>query len=471
MSLLSPLAVREYFKTLAFVAVVTGGSYSYCNAQTNIIYDSPATCSELQTADLTKLSLPMALDHALCVNPGVRQATYAITEKQSDIDLAQLSYRPRVSSALSVNTSRAAATATGDNTNLTAQYISSSIGLNWLLFDFGQRDATLAQTRSQLSSTVYGLSNVKSLAVSETVRLYTDALSVWLRLENLRDAEIVAEQSLRAATAKYTLQVGSLSEKLQAQTALSQTSLELVRANGLWETARAALAVHMGFPIYQKISMPALEVAVPFIGIETNIEDMLQYMRENHPRLKSLRADANALRSRGSAVAAEGRGSISFNASGQISRALNQSNNASDKNLSATVSANIPLFNRDEIDSRLAQINAQTDTKLTLLDAAQRELDIELLRQILVVRTEIETKFAARILAAAAEQNHKVALGRYQSGVGTIVDLLTAQSALSAARLALDITYLSQATARLRLVAIVGRLPPKASPATPNWTQ
>ena len=469
MSFFRLLEVRGCFKTLAFLAVVAGGSP--CIAQTNIVYDSRAACSELLTVDLTKLSLPMALDHALCVNPSVRQATYAITEKQSDIDLAQLSYRPRINSAFSANSSRAAATATGDNTNLNTQNISSSIGLNWLLFDFGQRDATLAQTRSQLSSTVYGLNNVKSLAVSETLRLYSDALSVWLRLENLRDAEIVAEQSLRAATAKYTLQVGSLSEKLQAQTALSQTSLELVRANGQWETARAALAVHMGFSIYQKIGMPALEVAVPFIGIETNIDDMLQYMRENHPRLKSLQADANTLRSRGAAVVAEGRGSISFNASGQISRALNQNNNVSDKNLSASVSANLPLFNRDEIDARLAQINAQTDTKLSLLDAAQRELDIELLRQILVVRTEIETKFAARILAAAAEQNHKVALGRYQSGVGTIVDLLTAQSALSAARLALDVSYLSQATARLRLVAIVGRLPPKASQAAPNWIQ
>jgi outer membrane protein len=470
-SFLRLLEVRDHFNILAFLAVVCSGSP--CIAQTNIVSDKTATCSELKAPDLAKLSLPMALDHALCVNPSVRQATYAIAEKQSDIDLAQLSYRPRVSAALSANSSRTAITS--DNTNPTTQNISSSIGLNWLLFDFGQRDATLAQTRSQLSSTVYGLNNVKSLAVSETLRLYTDALSIWLRLENLKDAEKVAEQSLRAATAKYNVQVGSLSEKLQAQTALSQTSLELIRANGQWETARAALAVHMGFPVFQKIGMPALEVAVPFIGIETNIDDMLLYMRENHPRLKSLQADAASLRSKGAAVVAEGRGSISFNASGQINRALNlsqsQSNTVLDKNLSASVSGNIPLFNRDEIDAKLAQINAQADTKLSLLEAVQRDLDIELLRQVLVVRTEIETKLAARVLASSAEQNYKVALGRYLNGVGTIVDLLTAQSALSAARLALDITYLSQATARLRLVAIVGRLPPKTSLATPNWVQ
>ncbi|MDQ5942481.1 MAG: outer membrane protein, partial [Pseudomonadota bacterium] len=37
-------------------------------------------------------------------------------------------------------------------------------------------------------------------------------------------------------------------------------------------------------------------------------------------------------------------------------------------------------------------------------------------------------------LLASAEQSERVALGRYRAGVGSILDLLTAQSALAAAR-------------------------------------
>jgi outer membrane protein TolC len=38
-------------------------------------------------------------------------------------------------------------------------------------------------------------------------------------------------------------------------------------------------------------------------------------------------------------------------------------------------------------------------------------------------------------LVASAEQAERVALGRYKAGVGTVLDLLTAQSALASARL------------------------------------
>jgi outer membrane protein TolC len=117
------------------------------------------------------------------------------------------------------------------------------------------------------------------------------------------------------------------------------------------------------------------------------------------------------------------------------------------------------LFNRDEQAARLAQNNAQTDSRLSQVEIARRELETELLRQVLTVQTEIETRLAARALLQSAEQNHQVALGRYRGGVGTIVDLLSAQAALSAARLSLDQSYLAQASARLRLATVVGRLP------------
>jgi outer membrane protein len=414
-----------------------------------------AACTGLQAADLMQLTLPMALDHALCANPSMRQAMSAIAERQAGVDLAQSDYRPRVNAGASVNANRGA----GNGASSSGQSIAGSIGLSWVLFDFGLRDANLAQSRAQLSGAMASLSNTQLNAVGETLRLYVDALTVWLRLDSLRQAELVAEQSLRAASAKYDVQVGSLAEKLQAQTALAQTTLDRVRANGQWETARAALAVHMGFGITQRMGMPSLDTAVPFVEAATNIDDMLTYVREQHPRLRALQAEVEAQRLRGTAVAAEGRGSVSVNANAQLSRALRLGAGGFDNNTSAGVVASIPLFNREEQDARLAQNNAQTDTKVSQVEIARRELETELLRQVLTVQTEIETRLAARALLQSAEQNHQVALGRYRGGVGTIVDLLNAQTALSTARLALDQSYLAQAGARLRLATVVGRLP------------
>lgn len=444
-----PLARR------ALVAILSLHLSSFAQSNTPETARS-VVCAGLQATDFNALTLPMVLDHALCASPVMRQAMMAVSERQAGVDLAQLGYRPRFNAGASVSASRVAPTP--NTAGYSAQNVNGSLGVSWVLFDFGLRNATLAENRALLSAAMAGLGNTQLSAVAETLRLYIEALSVWLRRDSLLQAELVAEQSARAATAKYDVQVGSLSEKLQAQTALAQTTLERVRANGQWETARAALAVHMGFPITQQMAMPSLVAAVPFMEDATNIDDMLAYVRENHPRLRALQAEVDAQQNRASAITAEGRGSISVQANTQLGRTVNVGNGL-ERSAAASLVANIPLFNQDEQNARLAQNNAQTNAKLSQFDLAKRELETELLRQILAIQTEIETRLAARSLLQAAEQSHQVALGRYRSGVGTVVDLLTAQAALSAARLALDQSYLAQATARLRLATVVGRLP------------
>jgi outer membrane protein len=417
-----------------------------------------SACAGLQTTDFAALSLPMVLDHALCASPVMRQAMAAVAERQAGVDLAQINYRPRVNAGASATASRVAPTP--NVAGYTTQNVAGTLGVSWVLFDFGLRDAALAESRALLGGAMAGLGNTQLNTIAETLRLYVEALTVWLRRDSLVQAELVAEQSARAAGAKYDVQVGSLAEKLQAQTALAQTTLERVRANGQWETARAALVVHMGYPITQKVAMPSLATAVPFVEDATNIDDMLAYVRENHPRLRALQAEVDAQQNRASAIVAEGRGSISVVANTQLSRTVNVGGSGLDRSAAASLVANIPLFNQDEQNARLVQNNAQTNSRVSLLEQARRELETELLRQVLTIQTEIETRLAARGLLQSAEQSHQVALGRYRSGVGTVVDLLSAQAALSAARLALDQSYLAQASARLRLAMVVGRLPP-----------
>jgi outer membrane protein len=427
-------------------------------AQTNPAQTaSSGVCGGLQTADFAALTLPMVLDHALCTSPVMRQAMMTVAERQAGVDLAQSGFKPRINAGASVNASRVAPTPS--TAGYSAQNVAGSLAVSWVLFDFGLRDATLAENRALLSGAMASLGNTQLNAVAETLRLYVEALSVWLRRDSLRQAELVAEQSARAATAKYEVQVGSLSEKLQAQTALAQTTLERVRATGQWETARAALAVHMGFSITQKMGMSSLEAAVPFVEAATDIEAMLVYVRENHPRLRALQAEVDAQQNRAGVITAEGRGSVSLQANTQLSRNFNTGGTGRDRSAGASVVAAIPLFNQDEQNARLAQNTAQINTRLSQLEQARRELETELLRQVLTVQTEIETRLAARALRQSAELSYQVALGRYRGGVGSVVDLLTAQAALSAARLALDQSYLAQASARLRLATVVGKLP------------
>ncbi len=64
----------------------------------------------------------------------------------------------------------------------------------------------------------------------------------------------------------------------------------------------------------------------------------------------------------------------------------------------------------------------------------------------------------ADVLLASARQSEDVARGRYKAGVGTILDLLTAQAALASARAQQSQTRWTWATALAQLAHDVGVL-------------
>ncbi len=63
-----------------------------------------------------------------------------------------------------------------------------------------------------------------------------------------------------------------------------------------------------------------------------------------------------------------------------------------------------------------------------------------------------------RTLVGTAENNQQVALGRYQSGVGSIIDVLTAQTAAASARQLRINAELGWEVSRAQLVLALGRL-------------
>jgi len=77
---------------------------------------------------------------------------------------------------------------------------------------------------------------------------------------------------------------------------------------------------------------------------------------------------------------------------------------------------------------------------------------------------------------ASAERNEEVAVGRYQEGVGTIVDLLNAQTTLATARSQLAqarwawTTALAQLARNAGILGLRGELPAVAAPAVPAST-
>ncbi len=172
-----------------------------------------------------------------------------------------------------------------------------------------------------------------------------------------------------------------------------------------------------------------------------------------------MRADIKALQARLESVRAAGRGSVSFSGAALETRGLGRDSSAPvDRRLNGSVFLTVPLFNGKQQNALESQSVVQIGTRQADLEAAERDIELQIWRAAQQLRTESSNTAAARQLFDTASQGFRVALGRYKAGVGSIVELLTAQSALANARNQLNQAALASANARLTLSISTGRL-------------
>jgi outer membrane protein TolC len=106
----------------------------------------------------------------------------------------------------------------------------------------------------------------------------------------------------------------------------------------------------------------------------------------------------------------------------------------SPRNASLFLGLQIPIFNgfSRQYDARSAR--EQYEAGLARLASTRQQITAQVFAAYSGLTTANERVRSARDLLAAAQQSADVALGRYREGVGTIVDLLLARSALGTAR-------------------------------------
>ena len=402
-----------------------------------------------------QLALGDAIEFVLCQSPVLRQALANIDEQRGAVTLGETAYLPRVSANAELSRDRiplnnSAASAVGAS-------LTAALGLSWTLFDFGLRDANLSAARAALAAALSSQDNVLLQTLSEVLRLYVEAATAWARLDAAIETQRVAAITEEIATARHAALVGTLLEKLQAQTAYSQAALERVRAQAAWDISRGALASAMGRPVSQPMAL------APQRGLRGLGGDTLRFaaVRDEtlaqHPRLRSLRSERQAAQARLDAVRADGRGVVSLTGSVGGTRGL-ASGGATDKSLGASLSASVPLFNKTEQQARELQVLAQISTREAAITAAEREIELELWRATQQASGESENVRASRQLLGNAETSYNISLGRFKSGVGSMLEMLSAQTALASATSSSTQAEITSLAALIRLSLAAGRI-------------
>lgn len=312
------------------------------------------------------------------------------------------------------------------------QDVNAGIQLSWLLLDFGTRGGDVDEARALLAAanlnhdlTVQDL----VLRVEQAYAQYQGARALFAAQKSSVDE---ARTAYQAAEERRRTGVATVADVLQAKTALSQAQLTLQSLDGQVQTLRGAVATAVGVPA----NVPIDAEELPQVNIDqqlSRIEDLIAQAERERPDLQRARAQAEAARSHASSVRWRGWPQLFATGSASVLKFTDRDAPLAD---SYTVALNLrfPLFNgfKDSYDA--AQAEEQANAAQARAESVEQEAVLSVWSSYQAVRTAVQRVRTARDLLESAQQSAEVAQGRYKEGVGTILDVLTAQSALASAR-------------------------------------
>ena len=387
------------------------------------------------------LTLDEALKTAGTRHPQLRQAAAATEAAEARSDEAFAPLLPQV--AANGAYQRATANFTSRQGSLPSSVSSGSGAESWetfgywslglnasvLVYDFGQTrnrwHSAQATVSAQRESERSALSQVRFSVRSSFFQARAAKGLVTVARETLSNQKKHLEQT------EGFVEVGTQAEiaLAQAKTAVANATVQLINAENGYDTARALLNQSMGVegPTDYDVSD---ETQPEVAGEDESTETLLAGALEERPELSALASQVKAQELTVRAV--EGAYGPSLGASTGLSDAGAHVGGLT-WNWSSALTLSVPIFQGGQTKAQVREARANLAAVRSQLDAQRQQIRLEVEEARLAVRAAKGALGASAEALVNAREQLRLAEGRYETGVGSILELNDAQVALTAA--------------------------------------
>lgn len=381
-----------------------------------------------------KLSLASAVDIALQNNPATRAAWADARAAAAAYGSARGSWFPTISLSGSYIRSRGLPTPSSSGIS-PAEDIdakTATASLSYLLFDFGGRSSAVELSKQALLAADW----THNAVIQETVLNVETAFFNYAGAVAMLEADKIslseAEANLAAAKERRRLGVATKADELQAQTAYSEAELAVQAAEGQVRTARGALSVAMGFSADQTEGLMIETPEFPESGFSETIDRLIEKALANRADLQAVRVQVQAAEAK--ITQARSKMLPSITAQGSLSREWIDYLPGYNDIYSINLSLNIPLFNGLSHEYDLLKAKEDAEAARERARAYEQTVVFQVFSAHSAFLTADQRVKTTNDLLTSAQESEEVALGRYKEGVGSILDLLSAQRVLANAR-------------------------------------
>jgi len=393
----------------------------------------PTIPEELEP-DADNLTLSQLVDIALTNNPTTQIAWQDARAAAAAWAEARGLYYPRISGSAGYFYARDGGSSTGGGA-FQEQYGDIGLSLNYLLLDFGGREAQIDAARLALLNANWN----QNQAIQDVLRDVADIFYKYIGSKALVLADETsledAQTSLEAADLRLEAGVGTLPDVLQARATLAQVQLDLVENIGDVRINRGLLASAVGWPSNTKFDVSGQIDELPLEALSENVDDLIEIAMQNRPALAAVQASVREKEAELKEAKSEFFPEIS--ATGQVFRFwVRPDGEASESftNYLLGVQLQVPIFQGFTLINAVRQANAKLESARAALRLQEQIVIDEVWNAYYKFRTAVQSLEAADVLLESSIESYDASLARYRSGVGDIIELLNAQTTLAKGR-------------------------------------
>jgi outer membrane protein TolC len=378
-----------------------------------------------------QVTLQQLLSYALSNNPQTRSAWLSARAAAAGATSRRSAYYPTLELDTQAGFTRQSFAKGALTFDLWA--LTPSAQLTLLLLDLGGRSADVEEADRLLEA-----ANLNHGAAIQDLLLLVE--QGYFQYQGSKALLTAAQASLKEAQTAYQAAeerrragVATVADVLQAKTQLSQAVLAEQQAEGNVAIARGALATSLGVSATLPVDVADLPERLDVQPLGEAVDKLIDRAESQRPDLSRARAQALAVASRADSIRSRGLPKLVLGANASRNYYLDELWVHGD-NYSATVTLQIPLFNGFKDTSDLLQARELAKAAQADAETLEQQVILQVWTSYQAVKTAEKRVGSSQDLLAAAQQSAEVAQGRYKAGVGSILDLLTAQTALANAR-------------------------------------
>lgn len=413
---------------------------------------SPATQTDTVRFD----SLSALTEHALRERAESRAAWLGTQAEAARLDAATAANWPTLTGQFSFT--RSQTLSSSGTTGPALHRYGPSLSLAYVLYDFGARAAGIDAQRYQLIASLLNNNRALQDVIAELEAVYYALLGARAQVDALAQLEISLRTSLDAVEVRLQGGLVSRADQLRARAALAEAQVARQAAERDRAKAEAALKQAAGVAQTQTLALDwdATPPAAPEAG--TLLADLLAEAQRQRPDLQALRAAAASARAEAERARAARWPSLSLAANTGRSFFLEDERDPA-TSYSVGVNLSVPLFDGGRLAAEARAAGRDAERLQAVMETQRSQVAREVTDAYHDVRTAQDQREGIAVQFASAEESARAAEARYTAGVGSLLELLTAQAALARARQAQAQADADWLAAFSRLNHALGRLP------------